>query len=126
MHTLFLNSSTAMHIDYDVVPFNSAGPPSAPTVYSPANNYSFVCFDAYSSPRHPVLHYIINVTDDKDQLLEKEVYSRINDTITRCHNVSDLLEHNGILKVFVSADNSIGTSNVTEHTLSKEGKKTVL
>ena len=95
-------------------------------MYSPANNYSFVCFDAYSSPRHPVQHYYVNVTDDKDQHLENEVYSRINNTITQCHNVSDRLELNDIIKVFVSADNSIGTSNVTVHTLNKEGKKTVL
>lgn len=83
-----------------------AGPPSTPTLYT--SNDSFVCFDAYSSPRHPVLHYNINVTDEKDQLLEDEVYSQnIDDTITKCHNIDDFLRHNDIFKVFISATNDI-------------------
>ena len=70
------------------------------------------------------------MTDEKDQHLEDEVYSRnSDDTITKCHNINDLLGHYDTLEVFVSATNDIGTSNVTEKTITipkKLGKKIVL
>ena len=77
-----------------------------------------LCFEAYSSPHHPVLRYNVNVTNEGSLVL--------NDSLTilnQCFDASRLLEMYGSLNVSISATNLAGTSDTAEKNLQKPENK---